>query len=317
MPRTFAGPGLHIDAHLEIDGVLAAMRKLPKFAGIELRDLANEQMKLWVADIIKKTPPPYGNPAQAKGWSRNAREAQHKGERAVEADIRKVFLGINDTVVDTFRIAVDDKEHVTILARDDIAEGAAPQQGKRNSGMVPKGAVYGVATDRWKPNASVGEMAEIHQRFRGSNGRVRIKYERTRHIGRWSFADKLHVRESRLVAYIKEVQGHVGALKGGWVQALRHYSGLVRDSKIASAIPRWISRWAESGDSYGGEISATGSGTIYANNPIGWMHQKMTERFIAQTWRTRELDMLHGARKRLDQLAKRMNSDKAAEGKAA
>ncbi len=169
------------------------------------REIIKQQARLLGQRLIKFTPP----------------RTLSEGKKRVDADIRKVILGLDDT--EAF-------EHPQAVLKND---------NRFVKLFVKSRTVFGVIRELLKGSASEGEISSFHQPFRNREGDI---------VGRplpdtveagpankpeWKQVHKLTVRRDPLEAYIDSVQTRVGSAKGGWGASVEHLGG---------KLPAWIHR---------------------------------------------------------------------------
>lgn len=183
------------------------------------RVLRVEGRKL-LKEIIKRTPP----------------DDRAQGENAIKQDIfggRKVNLGHGNriTTIGIFYV-IGENPRATRKKNGDVMLFAS------NDGSE----IFGTESNHYRPNASIQEMAEVHQAARSrATGRVSIAGSMTRAVGRWRFVDRMTVKRSAANRYFRHVKKSVGKMKGGWGQAAQ---------AVGISLPSWVSRHASTANGF-------------------------------------------------------------------
>ncbi len=185
--------------------------------GLQTGRVLKVEAKALLREIIKRTPP----------------DDRAQGENAIKQDIfggRKVNVGGGNLVK-------------TIGIFFIIGENANAAQGKDGAAYFPRrGGGYAVEHNYWKPNATVQEMADVHNAARSrATGRVSIAGSMTKKVGRWRFVDRMTVKRSAANRYFRHIKQHVGKLKGGWAVAA---------NALGINLPSWITRHANANQGF-------------------------------------------------------------------
>lgn len=138
---------------------------------------------------------------------------QKQGKDRVAKDIAKIIIGMDP----------EKMEHEQYVLKGDtnIVKAFVNKQG----------VVYGVDKTLYRPDATLDEISEFHQKQRLANGRVTDAGTMTRNIGRWKFLTKLIVPKETLAEYIAGVQDRLGRAKGGWAKG---------PIALGSKVSQWI-----------------------------------------------------------------------------
>ena len=175
-------------------GFRRQVNDLARQVGLTGRTVMLDQMRLWVSDLIRKTPP----------------KTLAQGRKRVAKDINKVFVAV-------------DPHDMHELRRGDILFMVHRY---KNGG-------YAVEKDQYRPSASKGTLRRHHSNLRRKDGRVTEARggseagRNTLDIGRWKFIDKMHIPKRLLKSYIRDTQKHVGTLKAGWMPAALAFNAKV------------------------------------------------------------------------------------------
>ena len=175
------------DIEIKVDAAKVAIKleKLAKKAGVTVGFVADDQMRLWLNDIMKQAAPP----------------TLAKGRKAIRADVDRLFVPIDDA---TF--LMDWKE-------DAIARGGdiyrTTKRGKKK-----------VSAEKLKA-ASIARMARIHRRNRRKkDGRVKLR-NRDRQE---AFNGKFLVPKPMFNKFLTSLYKKVGFLKSRFGKAALHYA---------------------------------------------------------------------------------------------
>lgn len=210
-----------------------------------------------------------------------------QGKNRVSKDLRKIFVPITD--------------QMKLLEGEVIGDQAVAFKTKT-------GAVYGVDRDLFRPGASTEMMRPHHQRYRRKDGRVTSarggseQGRNTLNIGRWKFVDKMHVPERTFRKYEREVWGHIGRLKAGWLAAVVKFGG-----KAGEFVRRHSLREGSATDA----LDQRGNGYLEAVNRVPYARDKISGvlRFAEQRARR---NLQYRLEKTLERAEKEYNRKKAA-----
>jgi hypothetical protein len=245
------------------------LKKLSDEVGLTVRELCYEQKRLWLNDLIKKTPP----------------KTLSVGRQAVANDVNKIFKAVNNpTVLEVWE--------------DELRAGGYEIDRKLKSGKT-------VIAKKQLKAQSRAAVADIHARHRIRRGklagRVKFKYDSKRIWG-----GKWLVPKQAINAEIKEKQRHVGKLKAGWLPAAQYYAAKAHGPVKA---PGFVKRHGGQFGRYRDTMGKSGSGDMVSTNAVSWAGANAyLKNWIAFTQRARQRDILRHARKRLDQLERRFNA---------
>lgn len=181
------------------------------------------------------------------------------GTKRIEKDIRKIFTPMSPT---------------EIRAEWDFPgslDGAKAFKSKT-------GAVYGVDSDHYKPNASIDHLAKEHAKHRQpSSGRVTTARggsevgRNTKDIGRWKFVNKTHAKPARIKQYIKRQQKKSGQQKAGWLPGLEHFA--MKSHGVVRA-PAWVKGQAKKMGRFVDTVTRGGSGSVELINTVPYWPDK-------------------------------------------
>jgi len=178
-----------IEIKVSAAGVAVKLEKLAKKAGVSVGFLADDQMRLWLNDIMKQAAPP----------------TLAKGRKAIKADIGRLFVPIDNA---TF--LMDWKEEAVARGGDIYR---TTKRGKKK-----------VSAEKLKA-ASLARMARIHRRNRRQkDGRVKLR-NRDRQE---AFNGKFLVPKTMFNKYLTSTYKKVGFLKSRFGKAAIHYAARTR-----------------------------------------------------------------------------------------
>jgi len=211
-------------------------------------DVMKQVMRMWVSDMLKMTAPysssdmvKMGTPSTSVQDSEgNNMTARLMGKRAVERDLRKLFMPVDDEANSAKRWWTGKDGQLWFKKADDT---------------VMK--VDDDSLQFLKGGAAQSSMAAYHKANRGADGRVK---RRTK---------MLFVRANQFKKYLKAEQSAVGRLKAGWVVALRAFGGKTPPAWI-SANPR-----GTAGSASATTMNAQGTGYLSATNSVPYVLRKM------------------------------------------
>ncbi|MCA1996444.1 MAG: hypothetical protein LDL56_04350 [Armatimonadetes bacterium] len=255
---TISGAGIKAEVYTADFG--AALKEYARLKKFTLREAIRDQGRLLLRDLINATPPFSGRSLTrmlaARGLTLNARSyvagqdesagianlsARKVGERRVETDIRRVIHGVERLdrapgAADTATLIVSQTNPRYATHGADLAAGVRQRVAGVEAVRIyadRRGNVYGVDAERFRPDATLADLAETHRKHRLKSGRVTTAGRRDKVVGRWRFLDKLVTKEATVRKYVKRVQDRVGLAKGGWATAFQGLGGRA---------PGWIAR---------------------------------------------------------------------------
>jgi hypothetical protein len=276
MEHNIAWVDKRLDAHLQAQGVTAQwiLRDVGRVLGNALVELT------WPREPGSRMPHKSGL------WS------GAEGKRAVEADVRKLFVPLDEPAI----IKWMDEQ---------FGEGAATKQGrvkgKKNRNRVA--AILPGASFNW--SGDPGKMNELYQRHRGRNGRVRHKAARV-NIGPFEFADKQYVPGTAFRRFVRERQRNVGALKAGFVPALAYFAGLTGGRAM---IPAYLQKVKQQG-SHADAVTKKGDGYILLHDQVPYAARLVN--LIIQTAQNRtEAYMEKVTPAQMDKIVQRFNAQRS------
>jgi hypothetical protein len=187
------------------------------------RNIIRKEMPLIIKDetrLLLKQAIAFTPPVRSKKTDENPGVSARKaGEAAIAADLfskrgrglRGIFL-----ILQPYQMNLEGSANsVRLFAKKD-------------------GQVYGVERQDYRPNATISEMKEVHNRARvGSRGRPSKSGAYTRDVGRWKFIQRMAIGPKSAERYLKYVHSHVGRMKAGWLPAY---------AKVGGEVPSWIDR---------------------------------------------------------------------------
>jgi len=206
-------------------------------------DVMKQVMRMWVNDMLKLTAPYSTQQLVGMGVVEeggDSASARLVGKRAVERDLRKLFMPIDDESNDAKRWWTDAKGQLWFKTIDGAVFRVDPETLRFLKGSVAQ-----------------SEMAAWHKQYRGADGRVK-RSRRT-----------LFVRANQFKKYLRSEQAAVGRLKAGWVPAIRAFGGKTPPAWI-SANPRGTAGTASTAT-----MNAQGTGYLAATNAVPYALRKL------------------------------------------
>lgn len=193
-----------MDADLDID-LTEFGRQFAEFMRYSRRGVEEEfktQCKGLMRYVIDNTPPAgkYGRGRAAKDIGRSAIRRDLIGYGGFQRHQKRagIFTVLSDSLIDSA-----------------IETGAYEGGDNVRLWVAKDGRVYGTQRHFFRPDASMGEMREHHQRY-FKNGEMSAAGSYTREIGRWKWIDQMVVRESTFNRYLRSVERKVGIYAAGW-----------------------------------------------------------------------------------------------------
>ena len=264
------------DFSIDIQNLKGAQAKIQKLAtdwGIDTKFLCQDQMRLWVIDVIKKAG---GGPGTSLAQQKRVQKA------AVESDIREVFA-------------------------DDKLEWLSGE----NNGVYYITSITGAlwAAEKDGRAYSQSQMESEHNRRRTKSNK-RVSKQRPYYKNGRLVVRKVYAKESQIKKYIRYKQGHIGKLKAGWIAPLNRLMAVTRggDGKMALWV-RGMASIAYRG-TYTDNMTSFASGSIKSTNNTPYASDHITPAFIAATARTRQKDLMRQSKKRKEGIVKRFNETK-------
>lgn len=241
--------------------------------GQTFRAALREEAVSLCKELIARTPPFSGKALSRMGklsW-RNAEiedmTAYQVGRRRVEKDVRRVLIGVRRTERPAARPQVFvGQTHERQAGYDPNAvEWGVLQKCEGKEAVriwaTVDGRVYGIDRERFRPSATIPEMAETHKAHRVSRGRVSLAGTRDLVVGRWRWLDMLVTSERDVRAYLKTKLRMVGQAKGGWAAGIFALGGRISRNG-------WVGRHANAGTA---QINLNGSNpSIVLTNNSAW-----------------------------------------------
>lgn len=206
-------------------------RRTPPFSGRALREMldASDQRRQ-IAQATKMGP--FTSQSKFKDDKIENMGALAIGKRRVERDIRRVVYGMRGAEMPQRQTATQvfkgqDSHHSYHM--ESIEDWGAYQKCERQDAIrlfaTKSGEVYGIDFQRFKPWATLKEIATTHQEHRGKRGRVTTAGSKDRVVGRWRWLNVLVTKAEAVNAYVKAKQVMVGQAKGGWGAAFLALGG--------------------------------------------------------------------------------------------
>jgi hypothetical protein len=276
MEHNIAWVDKRLDAHLQAQGVTAQwiLWEVGRTLGNALVELT------WPREPDSKMPHKSGKWAAAEG------------KRAIEADIRKLFVPLDEPAI----IKWMDEQ----FGRKSHSKGGKLAGKKRQNAVA---ALLPGASFNW--SGDPGKMSELYQRHRGRNGRVRHKAARV-NIGPFEFTDKQYVPGPAFKRFVKERQRNVGALKAGFVPALAYFAGKTGGP---ATIPAYLQKVQQRG-SHADAVTKKGDGYILLHDQVPYAARLVN--LTIQTAQNRtEAYMEKVTPKQMDDLVRRFNAQRS------
>lgn len=268
--------------------------------GKDIRASFIKQAQLLCKEMIDRTPPFSGKTvekmllSQGKTMTHRSQEiadeqmtARQVGERRVEKDIRRIIFGVRGA-----KVAVKQRPQAVIGQTTDRQAGYDPHgvefgvlqkcEGRDAVRIfaTKKGEVYGIDLQNFKPNATMEEMARVHEQHRTKRGRVTQAGSKDRIVGRWRWLEVLITSKRATDAFIKGKKKAVGQAKGGWAAGL---------TTLGGRVPNWIGRHLKAGAC---TVSDTDNGIeIVITNRSRWASSGDDDRIIEKSLARRTENM--------------------------
>ena len=187
---------------VDIAPLMAKLRAIPGAMEEVIVPLVKQEARLFVRDVVKFTPP-----ASAGKFGMQAKK---QGEAAVARDIARIY-------------GTASKAYVDMALRDKKTAGAFWKAMQANDLVKAKEIMQKIGGPRYRGAQSIAPFdgGVMHERFRrrGKVNRDRVMM--------------LVTDAKQLQAYVKKMQGQVGLLASGWVQAAK---------KLGQSLPAWVTR---------------------------------------------------------------------------
>lgn len=243
-------------------------RELDEFerrTGLDRQWVLRDQFRMLINDLVRFTPP----------------KNQKQGRGAVERDLLKLFVPLTDSMT----ISTVNLGGSALTRIEDTSDGS----------------VHGVEKSLYRPSASIPAMRAYHSRYRNRRGNV-SRSRQIRQQGNWTMVDKMHVSQRAFNAYRKEVWGHIGRLKAGWLAAVYRFGGKAG---------KFVTRHGTTEGSATDALKQDGSGYLEAVNRVPYARSKIAGvlRFAEQRAQ-RHIDKR--LEKSLERAEKKFNDAKAA-----
>lgn len=203
-------------SEFDIRPLIEKVKRIPGMLQREIKPLVWQQSRLFIKEVVDITPP------ASKGVS--GPKARKQGESAVARDIYRVYTTIGkayDAIARTDKAAASAFYFL-------VKEGNYQEAGEI---MRHFSASAGLGNTRSFARFDDGKL---HQRFRGKRGGV----SRDRVV-------LLVTNAQALQSYVKKVQGRVGLLAAGWMNAAQ---------KLGVRMPAWIARHGASNGAISVEV---------------------------------------------------------------
>lgn len=226
------------DAFREQSMLLAdeLVKRTPPFSGKSLKRMLEARMQNKALANANGAMGPFSAPAVFSDPDIESMSALAVGKRRVEKDIRRVIYGVRGATMP----ARSNPIQIHAQTNPNAAYGGkymdwGVAQKCQNKGAVriyatKDGEVYGVDFERFKADATVGDMKKTHNEHRGARGRVTTAGERDLIVGRWRWLNVLVTKEALVKEFVKLNQKMVGQGRGGWAVSFVKLGGKLSPS---------------------------------------------------------------------------------------
>jgi len=215
---------------VDVKGFKAQVLDFAKKYGIGVRVVMRDQMRLWLVDLIKQTPP----------------KNRGQGVRAIERDLGKLF--------------------VPLKIGDALKFFASEFGQESSSGGIPRKQVKATAAKRfpdvifnWDGNQA--RMDGYRNRFRNKRGGISKRSRNIYQVKDWTFENKMYVPASAFNKLKRKLSARVGTLKAGWLP------GAIQFGAKSPAFVNKVSR--KSGFAIDA-MKSDGSGFLSVSNQVPW-----------------------------------------------
>jgi hypothetical protein len=215
-----------ITVGLDSNKLNAQIAEFIRQTGREAGKVLKAQARLLVRDLIAATPP-FGKAAFSRDVE-SYNDQRAIGRKAVERDIRKVFVSLRDYIkeLDNVKLAAALTQAGGLGASSNIK--TRKQSFRKSSVDMP--ALEAIFRNMGKEGRVIMEVnADLHKKARNRRGRT-VGGKSNRYVV---------VRERSLDKYISEVQRRVGYAKAGWMKAAIALG--------VKGIPNWIKQHVTAG----------------------------------------------------------------------
>ena len=272
-----------MDGYVDTNLFKAAIDRLGKEVPVAAAQIGNDTMALTLLAMIRATPPiAVGQITNiSPGESVDNLTDRQRGERRVEKDIRSIIYGVPRDQWKQFRA-------------DWIAKNGGKPVGhlfKTNDGKV-------YAADYDLIDSDGSQIAAFHDKRRSKKtGRVfTAGTQRGKSVGKWKFTSRLHAKDTKVDAYIREKKKRVGFTKAGWCKAFEHFSTTATAGMVSKARPAWI--WRHAGSAPGSYVApSSGSADVSqfrATNAVPWISETNAARIVDYVLGLRLKDITSG-----------------------
>jgi hypothetical protein len=272
----------------------AALGQIGSMAGKAMRRIMVEQMSLLVRDAVAFTPP-FGDAPITEGL-----KAQKEiGEVAVRRDIfggksepwhsrAGLFRGVSREVMASAKKGArkikDGSDALVFVSKTGIAH-MAPQE-------------------MFRPDATLQEMSDWHQKHRRANGRTHNVSGRGVNAGDVRVTAQMVVKNTILERYYKDVAKRVLTAKSGWVYAwekLQSWLGRFNASGGTRGIPAPLKKLRGAQSGHYVNSTSDEKPILEAGNTIGYA-QKHVGHIVKRAWSNR----VRNIQKQADRMAKEL-----------
>jgi len=248
--------------------VRGKLEKLAKKAGVSVGFVCEDQLRLWTADMLRKTPP----------------EKLSEGRATVEAGVAELFRPL-----ETQAAFEHWKERLQKQSSDLITY---TKRGKMR-----------ISRQQMKAE-SLRQMRTIHKAARTRRGGV-SKRRAIKRAGNLAFSGELPVSQANYRAFLRQKQKMIGWLKAGWLPAHEYYARRVHAASKGSA---WVRRHSRPKGYPQGQINKDGNGFVAAVNAVAYANTRISQdRLVELTQGARQRDLVRGGFKRMADLTERFN----------
>jgi hypothetical protein len=276
MEHNIAWVNQRLDVHLRAQGVAAQwiLWDIGRVIGNALVELT------WPREPGSRLPHKSGK------WS------EAEGQRAVEADVRKLFVPLDEPAIIQW---MDEQFGKGATTKGGRVKGAKRQN--RIAALLPN------AEFNWSGDS--GKMVELYQRHRDRNGRVRHKAARV-NIGPFEFADKQYIPGPAFRRFVRERQRNVGALKAGFVPALAYFAAMTGGR---ASIPAYLQSVKQHG-THADAVTPQGDGYIILHDQVPYA-ERLVNLIIRTAQNRTEAYMEKVTPAQMDKIVQRFNAQRS------
>jgi hypothetical protein len=245
------------------------LQKLSEKSGVAIGFIAEDQLRLWATDMMKKTAP----------------KKLKDGLFTVAKGIAELFVPLDNAAALTHWL-------------DALQQSGTDIYRTTKTGKVSKMKI----SQKQLKAATLNNARAFHKAHRTKKGGVKLD----KRDKKSAWGGKMLMPRAVYKRFERDTQKHVGFLKAGWVPSVRYYSGRTNKS---TNIPAWIRRHSKKVGYVAGKIDKDGNGFVAAINNVAYANRRISQdNLIGLTQETRQKDLTRGGFKRMDDLVKRFNA---------